>query len=329
MIRTQADEERQRLLKEIEESLNKGSTVVFLLGNVDVGKTFLAKTLANYFSARGYGVAVVDADIGQSDIGPPCSIGVGVLERPVRQLSDAKLAAIFFIGSTSPQRCERECLMNIAAAVERAKKLAQLVIVDSTGWVQGDAARRFKLAEIKSVMPDIIVAIQRDAELEPILKELENDDESERGDEQCAAMFGGCQAKPRIIRLTAPPEAKAKSKMRRALFREESYNKYFSNGKTRTFSLSILGWLSRRGTILGLFRQDECVGLGILERLDYDKGIVEVFTPVNGDVDWIKPGSTRLVNLGGRIKEYKLRRAVRARMKGGENETARCTGEQA
>ncbi|MDF2955330.1 MAG: Polynucleotide 5'-kinase [Candidatus Alkanophagales archaeon MCA70_species_2] len=299
MVETPAGARELPLLEEIESLLSKGSVVVFLLGCVDVGKTFLATTLANIFCARGYGVAVVDADVGQSDIGPPCSIGVGVLERPVKILSEAKLAAIFFIGSTSPQRCEQECLRNVAAAVERAKGLARLVIVDSTGWVQGEDAKRFKLSEIKCVAPDIIAAIQRGEELEPILKDFRKNE-------------GGAErAKPRIIRLKSPPEAKAKSRENRALFREEAYNKYFSNSKTRIFDLSILGWLSRRGTILGLFRQDECVGLGILERLNFERGIVEVFTPVNGDVDWIKPGSIRLVNLGGRIKEYRSK-TVRA-----------------
>jgi polynucleotide 5'-hydroxyl-kinase GRC3/NOL9 len=107
---------------------------LFLLGGVDVGKTHTVTALANRFYERGLTVAVVDADVGQSDIGPPCCIGRGILERKIRQLSEVPLHSLYFVGTTSPSGCMRECVKGTVAAVHKAKRLnANIILIDSTG----------------------------------------------------------------------------------------------------------------------------------------------------------------------------------------------------
>src|SRR2546422_11318686 len=51
--------------------------VTLILGTSDTGKTSLAARLAGALAARGDRVAVVDADVGQSGIGPPTTHGLG------------------------------------------------------------------------------------------------------------------------------------------------------------------------------------------------------------------------------------------------------------
>ena len=52
----------------------KGMTIV--LGETDTGKTTLANFLIFNLCQRGSRVALVDADIGQSTLGPPATIGL-------------------------------------------------------------------------------------------------------------------------------------------------------------------------------------------------------------------------------------------------------------
>lgn len=57
--------------------------LLILVGAVDTGKTTLTTCLANRSLALGYKTAVVDADVGQSDIGPPTTVGLGLLRETV------------------------------------------------------------------------------------------------------------------------------------------------------------------------------------------------------------------------------------------------------
>ncbi len=149
--------------------------IIFMLGAVDVGKTHMTTKLANAFFMRGFRVAVVDADIGQSDIGPPCCVGVGILRRSVRFLHEVPLCCIFFVGSTSPMNCIRESICGTVSGVKKAKELgADVIIVDSTGWVSGKHAVEFKIKEIMHTKPSFIVAIERENELQPLIDSLLN-----------------------------------------------------------------------------------------------------------------------------------------------------------
>src|SRR5918999_822328 len=59
----------------IERALDVAVTMV--IGEGDTGKTTLVTALANALVERGFRVAVLDADLGQSEIGPPTTIGLG------------------------------------------------------------------------------------------------------------------------------------------------------------------------------------------------------------------------------------------------------------
>ena len=76
-------EETSRVLDRVAE---RGGTVL-LLGATDTGKSVLARELLNRGVRAGKSVALVDADIGQSDIGPPATIGLGIPDAPVTDLA--------------------------------------------------------------------------------------------------------------------------------------------------------------------------------------------------------------------------------------------------
>ena len=53
--------------------------VAIILGATDTGKSTLAKFLVTNLCKRGLKMALVDADIGQSFLGPPTRPGINIL----------------------------------------------------------------------------------------------------------------------------------------------------------------------------------------------------------------------------------------------------------
>jgi polynucleotide 5'-kinase involved in rRNA processing len=282
--------------EEAKEEIRQGQKklTLFMLGSVDVGKTYTVTSIATRFYEQGLKVAVVDADVGQSDIGPPCCIGMGILEKEIQELSEVPPHSLFFVGNTSPNGCVRECVQGAVAAVKKAKELsADVIIVDSTGWIEGEDAKRFKLLEIEEINPSFIVVIERDDELEHILLHLTN---------------------KKIIKLRISGEARSRTREERRALREKSYNKYFRAAKNKVIKLSLLDKIPEEGTLLGLFEdksksEREIAGLGILRKLDYEQGEAVVFTPVDTEakIKRIKTGRVKLIRANGGFKEvYKL-----------------------
>lgn len=193
---------------------------VIVLGARDVGKTTFTALLANRQLAHGVRVAVVDADVGQSEIGPPTTIGVGLVEVPVPTLHAVVPLAIYFVGSNTPRGRMLETVNGVRAMVAKAQEAgAESVIVDTTGFVSGAAARRLKCAKVEAVRPQFVIAIQRKDELEHILRPLE-------------------RRKLRLIRLPVPETVVLKSPEMRQQRRIMRFFRYFQDARTHTFALS-------------------------------------------------------------------------------------------
>ncbi|MGC9443992.1 MAG: Clp1/GlmU family protein [Candidatus Methanospirareceae archaeon] len=273
--------------------------ILFVLGAVDVGKTYTVTALANRFYEQQLRVAVVDADVGQSDIGPPCCIGMGLVEWTLHRLSDVPLRGLYFVGDTTPSRCTSECVQGTVAAVRKATALgAEVVIVDSTGWVEGEAAMAFKLQEIAAIHQVLVLAIEREDELDRILMRLTYP----------------------VLRVCSSEHVRTRTREERRALREHVYTAYFETARSRVFELRVFAWPPVEGRIAGLYRtgdtssdSTEVCGLGIVTTLDLDRGTAVVVTPVpveNPDgelmeIGLIKPGAVKLVNVQGRWKELR------------------------
>jgi polynucleotide 5'-kinase involved in rRNA processing len=272
--------------------------ILFMLGGVDVGKTHTVTVLANRFYDRGLKVAVVDADVGQSDIGPPCCIGMGIRERKVWTLSEVPLHSLYFVGTTSPSGYMQECVKGAETAVQRARKLnADVILVDSTGWIEGDDAKNFKSFEIEAIDPSLVVAIEKEDEVEHILLHLTK----------------------RTITLRKSRKARWRTREERKALREEAYDRYFSTAQDRVFDLSLLAGPAEVSQLVSLFggsvcnrESEEILGLGIIRELDYEREKVVILTPICTEtsgfsaVKGITLGGMKLVTVNGRLKEYKM-----------------------
>lgn len=145
--------------------------IVLILGAVDTGKTTLVTFLANYSLGRKEKVAVVDADIGQSDIGPPATIGLGWVTKKISSLNEIPLVKMYFVGAVSPERNLLPTVVGTKIMVEKAlEQGADLIIIDTTGLVSGEVGRILKRYKIELIHPDHLLALQRTDELEPILQ---------------------------------------------------------------------------------------------------------------------------------------------------------------
>ena len=56
----------------------KGRFLVCVVGANDTGKSSLCRYLVSHFRQQGRKVALVDADLGQSTLGPPASVSMKV-----------------------------------------------------------------------------------------------------------------------------------------------------------------------------------------------------------------------------------------------------------
>src|SRR2546421_1903918 len=147
--------------------------VTLILGTSDTGKTSLTARWAGARAARGERVAVVDADVGQSEIGPPTTVGLGHVAGAVARLGDAEVIALEFVGDTSPVRYIRETADATGRLVRRALDAGfERVLVDTGDLVEGPLGLALKRAKGRAADPDLVLILQRREEGEPVAPAL-------------------------------------------------------------------------------------------------------------------------------------------------------------
>jgi len=262
------------------------TAVVYILGPTDVGKTTLSRYLVTGLAGRGL-VAFLDADTGQSTIGPPATAGLAICTgTPLRRLQ----TVLRFVGSISPQGHMLQHLVSTARLLTTARgEGARYVIIDSPGWVEGPVAEEFQVRMIDLLMPDVVVAIQEKGDLMGILANFRS------------------RTGITIHSMQPSPHVTPRSRGWRAHYRREQFRSYF-NGHTRAdIPLEGTGF---HGNVPESFRDDawqnllvalcdremQVVTLAVVEQLDILGGILRVRTPAAdiSRVVSVQVGSIRL-----------------------------------
>ena len=118
--------------------------------------------------------AIVDTDLGQSDIGPPTSIGFSIISEPVADLFSAKPATIVIMGRTSSKGITQRVVSSLTSIMKQiSERAVDLTVINTDGWIEGDEARTYKTELIRKISPNLVIGIQRNAELEHILHSVE------------------------------------------------------------------------------------------------------------------------------------------------------------
>jgi polynucleotide 5'-hydroxyl-kinase GRC3/NOL9 len=189
-----------------------GEGIAVVIGGADTGKTTLCTFLSNYLLLENRHVAVVDADIGQTDLGPPTTMAAGEILANVTSLSQVKPSQRLFIGITSPGRARGKVIRSIKRLVDYHNKPGNIVIVNTDGWVSGSEAVLYKLQVLDELQPDITLGIGG-SEISPIL-----------------------QAGSRTTLLVRSPDTiKERTRLDRRELRSLGYQKFLAGASLKTF----------------------------------------------------------------------------------------------
>jgi len=274
---------------------------ILVIGATDRGKSSFCKFISRRLMSAGHKVAVVDGDIGQKDIGPPATITLGYPVAAADTLQ-VKPAALYFVGTVSPVGHFIPMIVGTRRLMEEAR--SDFVIINTTGFIHG-GGRDLKGYLIELVQPATIVAIEKQGELQAILK-----------------AYRGYS----IIRISPSVKAAAKSPVQRKRNRELAWQAYFADARESELDVSRLTFqrtllfsgqrvqddrflyaertsegliavaagapLSEHGLTLlhagfeqnlvcGLAdRRNHVLGLGIIRKLDFATAKIALWTPV-------------------------------------------------
>jgi polynucleotide 5'-hydroxyl-kinase GRC3/NOL9 len=256
-----------------------------VLGKVDSGKTSFCTYLINRLISEKQKVAILDGDLGQSDIGPPCTVAYAFETKPVTDLFRLRAENAFFVGVTSPSEQVNKTIKGIALMkAEILDKAADFVVVNTDGWVEGEEAVKYKSQLAEELNPDVIFCIQQKDELAPLLVALE-----------------------KFIKTTidSPLTIRQRSREKRKNLRELGYIKYLTDAKVKIWSIKLLTIEEQNsapirrgeeeGLLLGLYdSQRKFLGIGILCKVDYVRKALKVLTSVLAKPSSIVLGKVRL-----------------------------------
>jgi polynucleotide 5'-hydroxyl-kinase GRC3/NOL9 len=228
----------QSWIKSCEELLNlqERPATAMVFGTIDSGKTSFCTYLVNRLLFEKQKVAILDGDLGQSDIGPPCTVAYTFVTRPVIDLFNLQAENAFFVGVTSPNEAITRTIEGLSVLKKEIwNRTPDFVVVNTDGWVEGEDAIRYKVQLAEVLKPDMVFCIQREDELAPLTKSLES-------------------FKKSIV--DSPTTLLQRSREKRKILRELGYVKYLKNAKAQSLPIRRLKIEENGALCLGKKREN-------------------------------------------------------------------------
>ena len=198
--------------EELTGKIKPGDTVM-LLGGIDVGKSGLFAFLTNKLVSSGLKLGLIDADIGQSDIGPVGTIGLSLIEETIVHPSLTEANSLFFIGDNTPRGHLLPMVVGTRKLLDRAKhEEADVVLINTTGYIHSNPARALKRFMILATDPTKVVILQRKDEAEHIAKLIPR--------------------KSELIRIPVSRNIRRKNRSYRVLFRQSNIKRYLDGARS-------------------------------------------------------------------------------------------------
>ena len=218
--------------KKLASQIVKPQEIVLVIGATDVGKSTFCRFLADFALAADLKVACVDADIGQSRIGPPTTVGMKSFAPDEHQskperirhneqnraenrvVFDGTADRVYFVGDVSSREHFLGILTGIRLMVDSARETgADFIVIDTTGYIHDPPAVILKQHKIELVRPNHLVCMGRSAELE-----------------QITACYRQ-QAWLNIHHLLPHRSVRQKSSRARSRYRNDQFDTYFSGSR--------------------------------------------------------------------------------------------------
>ncbi|RLE73396.1 MAG: hypothetical protein DRZ80_06395 [Thermoprotei archaeon] len=205
--------------------------IVILLGFVDVGKSSFILYASNLLVKEGFKVGIIDADIGQSKIGPPGIISGAIIAEGTLDLSNVQMEYGFFIGDKSPPGHLLQCIVGVRKILDKLAEICDVVLIDTTGLVFGGPGMALKLSKVEILNPDMVIILEKGRECEHFAKVL-------RG-----FNFN-------VFRLPSPRYLVGTSRTDRIFLRDIAFKRFIDRSKIVELELK-LDDISLHNTILG------------------------------------------------------------------------------
>lgn len=230
-----------------------GEVEAIILGGIDSGKSSLSTYLANMALTNGRKVALIDGDLGQSDIGPPGTLGLSIIKRPITDPFNLQPDHTIFIGITSPYSVIDRVISGLRELRDNAVNASlDFIIINTDGWIEGANAVNYKCQLIGSLRPNFIIVIHDDNST----GSLTNLINSLRGMEVDTLL------------AETPKGIKRRDREMRKIIRETLYKRYLKDAKIRSIPLN---WIKIDGTLEIRGKLDQALKKRLSEILSGDK----------------------------------------------------------
>ena len=254
-----------------------------MIGAPDTGKTTMSMTLITEALAKGRTVAYVDGDLGQTTVGPPTCVGLKWLRSPDELDHLDAFDDLRFVGGITPDRYRLQQVTGVASLVDSARVDADLIVIDTTGAVSGVVGQTLKYHKVELCRPDVVVALQRGSEMEPLVGLLRRFFSSEVRTVPVAPGLAPIGPGERAERRAAHFAAAMQEPLQRWRVRPTVFAPTLPTG---------LDLARLDGMVVGIHDQTaRCLGLGVLE---FDDGALRVITAYGEGMAGLRLGSVRL-----------------------------------
>ncbi len=239
-----------------------------VIGSSDTGKTTLAAAIAKH-ATSSQPIGIVDADIGQSHIGPPTTVGWAVVDNPQIDFSQLAIGGISFVGDIAPTGHLLQLTAAIIQCVQQSSKLAEVIIIDTPGFIYEPAASSLWWTMQRILQPELILAVERNDELSDILSGLQ-------------------YRNSKLERIKCPPQLPTKSPQERRKYRQNQWNDYFRHSCIYNIKLSdVAVQISRNSSSKNLVNRlialndgkGTDMSIGLITNWQRDNDIIEVRSP--------------------------------------------------
>lgn len=256
-------------IKAKDEFIKSGKKLI-VIGCSDSGKSTFILYLANEIYKTGKKVGILDLDIGQSNIGPPGTIGFGIVKKNLNSLLETESEKLYFIGDVSPKGNLLQMIVGGFKLLNEMEKYnLDYILIDTTGLVDGLIGEVLKQNKIEILNPDFIILFEENNERENLIKPFIFDNKI-------------------ILRLKPSSNSIERTRLERIEYRNNRFREYFFNSKEfeiyfkeeNILTSNLKKFIPLQNSIVGFLDKDRfLICLGVLKKIDLDKNTIIVNLP--------------------------------------------------
>ncbi len=178
--------------------------VIVVLGETDSGKSTFSTFIINTALEKGLKVAFIDTDLGQKDVGYPGTVTLTFPKQPLTWIRSLQPHSSKFIGSITPYNAEECVIASTLKLLREARDKADLIVVNTDGWVIDEKAIKYKTSLVSVINPDNIVVMEGFGQTRFLSKTLE-------------------KMRYKVFNVPSPPSRPLKTRNQRKFNRETAF----------------------------------------------------------------------------------------------------------